>query len=112
MGVERKRLPNRHYSEVFEFEHNGQTYTVGLGYDCDVHGAGSLQLGEVFLDCGKSGTDAQLLARDNAVTLSLWLQHGIPTQGLRHAMTRLRDDTGAGVACALLDRLAAEGLVS
>jgi hypothetical protein len=100
----RSRLPDRRAGEVFEFEHLGHIYTVGLGF----YGYGG-RIGEVFLDCNKSGTPIQTYARDSAVVLSLLLQHGCSLDTIRHAVTRNADGSAAGPIGALLDLLAKRG---
>lgn len=93
----RSRLHNRRFSEVFRFGHLGQIYTVSVGR----YGDG--RIGEVFLDCGKSGTQVQTHARDGAVILSLLLQHGCAIETIRHALTRNPDGSAMGPFGELLD---------
>jgi hypothetical protein len=58
---------------------------------------------EVFLNCAKSGTQAETLARDSAVLLSLALQHGVPIETISHAITRDADGKPSGPIGALVD---------
>jgi hypothetical protein len=99
----RQVLPAKRPHLVFEFEHDGHRYTVGVGSFLDARPA------EVFLNASKSGTMIETYARDGAVLLSLLLQHGCPVDTAQHAITRNRDGSPAGPLGALLDLLAQEG---
>lgn len=102
MSPSREELPHRRSHEVFAFEHLGQVYTVGVGRYADG------RLAELFLNCGKSGTQIQTHARDSAVLLSLLLQRGGSIDEARHALTRNPDNSATGAIGALLDLLAAD----
>ena len=80
--------------------HRNQPLTVTAGFYDD--GA----LGEVFIDTGKSGADLQNIANDAAVVISLALQHGVPIETIRHAVTRCSDGSPASILGAVVDRLA------
>jgi hypothetical protein len=84
--------------ETLQFEHWGQHYVVGLG-----RARPSGPVAEVFLNCAKSGTQAETLARDSAVLLSLALQHGVPIDTISHAITRNADGSPSGPIGALVD---------
>lgn len=94
----RTPLPNRRLHETLSFEFWGQRYVVGLGRE-HINGA----IAEVFLNCAKSGTQAETLARDSAVLLSLALQHGVPIETIGHAITRNSDGSPSGPIGALVD---------
>jgi hypothetical protein len=47
-------------------------------------------------------------ARDSAVVASLVLQHGVPPQTIRHALTRSGDGSASSALGTLLDLLASE----
>ena len=96
----RTPLPNRRLHQTLRFEHWGQKYVVGIGR---AHQAGPIA--EVFLNCAKSGTQAETLARDSAVLLSLALQHGVPIETIGHAITRNSDGSPSGPIGALVDLL-------
>jgi hypothetical protein len=99
----RSVLPARRTHETFDFEHNGRLFTAGLGR---ARPNGPVQ--EVFLNSGKSGTDAETLARDSSVLLSIALQYGVPLQVMAHAVTRNVDGTPSGPIGKLLDLMVAE----
>jgi hypothetical protein len=84
-----------------KFSHWGLSYIVGLG-----RSPGSVDISEVFINCGKSGEQVQTLARDSAVLLSLALQHGAPVGELRNAITRDADGQPSGPIGRLLDIMA------
>ena len=78
----RQILPSRRRAETFTLQFGRQTVTITTGFHADG------ELGEVFINIGKSGTDIASVARDAGVLLSLALQHGIPPDTIRHAVTR------------------------
>lgn len=96
--MNRTVLPQRRPHETIRFEHWGMAYVAGLGR---AHAGGAIQ--EVFINCGKSGTQSETLSRDSAVLLSLALQHGVPIETIRHAITRNADGTPSGPVGALVD---------
>jgi ribonucleoside-diphosphate reductase alpha chain len=88
---------------LVDFEADGFRYTAGLGFFEDG------RLAEVFLNSGKIGTAIETAARDSAVVASLALQHGVPADTIRHALTRNGDGGPSGPLGTLLDMLASEG---
>jgi ribonucleoside-diphosphate reductase alpha chain len=60
-------------------------------------------------DSRKTGGDAEAVARDAAVTLSLGLQHGVSIEAIRHAVTR-NGSSGApaSIIGAVIDAVAGE----
>jgi hypothetical protein len=99
--VTRARLPNRRAHEVVKFAHWGLHYIVGFG-----RASPSAAITEVFLNSGKSGEQAQTLARDSAVLLSVALQHGTPIGELQKAITRDANGEPSGPIGRLLDIMA------
>jgi hypothetical protein len=99
--IERKRLPNRRYSESFRlrFGNRNRTFHVTCGY-YDGH-----KLGEIFINGGKTGQEDEALSRDGAVLISLALQHGVSLEILRDAVTRNQDGTPSTIIGAVLDEL-------
>jgi hypothetical protein len=101
--VARQRLPDRRPHEVRKFSTaEGFTYTAGLGYFADG------RLAEIFLNADKVGTAIETAARDSAVVASLALQHGVPPETIRHALTRNGNGEAGGPLGTLLDLLASE----
>lgn len=98
--MNRRRLPNRRSHETITFFFRGLAYTAGVGRFHD----GSLA--EVFIDCAKGSTPVAADARDAAVTLSIALQHGVPPEAIRAAVTRESDGSTSGIVGAVLDLLA------
>jgi hypothetical protein len=96
--MNRTPLPNRRMHEVVRFSHWGLDYIVGLG-----RSRPTADVTEVFLNCAKSGTQAETLARDSAVLLSLALQYGVPLDAIGHAITRDSDGKPSGPIGALVD---------
>jgi hypothetical protein len=63
---------------------------------------------EVFIDGGKTGQDIQSTARDAAVLLSLALQHGFPSQIIRHAVTCGASEKPTSILGAVIDSIATQ----
>lgn len=99
----RTALPQRRPHETFRMSHWGMTFIVGVGRDDDG------RVREIFINNGRSGTQAETLARDSAVILSVALQYGVPLDALRHAITRDVSGGASGPIGAILDRLAEGG---
>ena len=78
----RRVFPQRRAAETFDLRFWSQNFTVTVGFYADG------TPGEVFIDGCKTGGDVEAVARDAAVTLSLGLQHGVPIESIRHAVTR------------------------
>jgi hypothetical protein len=103
LPVAREQLPNRRERTLVNFiTPDGFRYTAGLGYFEDG------RLAEIFLNAEKIGTAIETAARDSAVVASLALQHGVPPETIRHALTRNGDGSASGALGTLLDLLAAE----
>jgi hypothetical protein len=84
--------------ETVRFTHWDMPYVAGLGRENS-----RAPIVEVFLNCSKSGSQAETLARDSAVLLSLALQHGAPLSTIAHALTRNGDGSPSGPIGALVD---------
>jgi len=95
----RARLPDRRLHDVFEIDHNGIHFVVGVGR------FQSGELAEIFLNASKTGTAAAVNAQDAAIAASLLFQHGCPTETLRRALTPNPDGSAAGPLGAVLDLL-------
>jgi hypothetical protein len=100
--LSRQRLPNRREHRVVSFiTSDGFQYTAGLGYFDDG------RLAEIFLNAEKVGTAIETAARDSAVVA---LQHSVPADTIRHALTRNGNGGASGPLGMLLDLLAAEAM--
>src|SRR5580765_3343085 len=95
----RRVLPQRRAAETFDLRFWNQSFAVTIGRYPDG------TIGEVFIDGGTSGQDVQSTARDAAVVLSLALQHGVPPETIRHAITRIGSGAAASILGAIVDRL-------
>jgi hypothetical protein len=97
----RRRLPQRRFHELLDFEHAGHRYTAGLGY------FETGQLAEIFINVpGRSGSAVEAMARDAAILTSICLQHGASMETIRHALTRNSDGCASGPLGVVLDLLA------
>jgi hypothetical protein len=95
----RRPLPQRRPAETFDLRHWGQNFTVTIGTYADG------RVGEVFVDGAKTGADVQATASDAAVLLSLALQHGVPFETIRHAVTRSPSGAPSSIMGAIIDML-------
>jgi len=95
----RRTLPDRRSSENFALRFWNQDFVVTVGY----YGDGTV--GEIFIDGGKTGQDAQFTARDAAIAVSIGLQHGVPIETLKHALTRPGDGGAASILGAITEKL-------
>ena len=100
-GAQHERLlPQRRRAETFAVNYRNQLVTVTAGF----HPGG--ELGEIFIATGKSGADIEFIARDAAVLPSLTLQHGVPPETIRHAVTRGASEEPASILGAVVDFIA------
>jgi hypothetical protein len=96
----RRILPQRRRAETFTVIHWNQPFVVTAGFFDDG------TPGEVFVDARKTGGDVEAIARDAAVVISLALQHGVPIDAIRHAVTRNGSGAPASILGAVVDALA------
>lgn len=96
---DRAILPNRRAAETFELQHGAQVVAVSIGYDADG------RTGEVFVTGAKIGSAMEAIARDAAVIISIAMQHGVPIDTMRHAITREQDGSPSSIIGAVLDQL-------
>lgn len=94
-------LPQRRAAETFELRHGQQAVTVTTGYYADG------TLGEVFVSAPKAGSSMEAIARDAAVLLSIAIQHRVPLDILRHAITREQDGSASSIIGKVVDVLSA-----
>ncbi len=94
----RQRLPERRASDTFEIRHGNFTYTITTSVDAEG------QLGELFIDSDKSGTELSVMMHDAAIAVSLALQHGCPPEDLAQAFERNETGVPAGLLGLALDR--------
>ncbi len=101
MTSNRAVLPNRRAGENFEMRHGGKNtvFVITTGHYPDG------RVGEVFISGAKAGSEVDAVARDGAILLSLALQHGVPLETMKHAMTREPDGSASTIVGAVVDRL-------
>lgn len=103
---DRKRLPNRRGSEIYDFQTlarpgvNPIPYTATVGYYDDG------TIAEVFLRSGRAGSDLSIQSMETAIAISMALQYGAPVDVLRAAMPRDDRQQPEGPVGMLLDILA------
>jgi ribonucleoside-diphosphate reductase alpha chain len=95
----RQLLPQRRRAETFTVIHWDQPFVVTVGFYADG------TPGEVFIDGCKTGNDIESIARDAGVLLSLALQHGVPPETIRHAVTRGASEEPASILGAVVDSI-------
>ena len=98
----RRALPQRRVAETFELRHGQQIVTITTGYYADG------TLGEVFVASPKVGSEMEAIARDAAVLLSIAIQHRVPLDILRHAVTREQDGSASSIIGKVVDELSRE----
>jgi hypothetical protein len=98
---ERHALPARRRCETFELDYGGlkKSHVITVGYYEDGN------IGEVFINGGKSGEQVEAIARDGAVLLSIALQHGATLDTIKHAITRDGQDAPQSIIGVVVDRL-------
>lgn len=101
----REPLPQRRAAEAFELQHGGKavTFHVTLGYYPDG------RVGEVFISGTKSGTEVEANVRDGAVLVSIALQHHVPLDVMRNAITREANGAASTIIGVVLDLMREEG---
>ena len=97
----RRILPQRRYCETFMLPFGGLKgdHIVTVGYYVEGN------VGEIFINGGKSGEAVEAIARDGAVLLSLALQYGCELDTARHAITRDSQGAPSSIIGAVIDRL-------
>jgi len=100
--MSRERLPDRRQGVAFKIKRFAglrASYHVTMGYFPDG------RLGEVFIATNHAGSDAEALARDVAILMSLCLQHGCPMAIMRDALTRESNGEPSTIAGAVADAI-------
>ena len=100
---ERRRLPNRRFSETFDIE------VAGLRYKATISRFDDGELAEVFISNHKAGNASDVAARDAGILLSFCLQHGVDVATIARALSRNGDGTASGVIAAVLDKITGTG---
>jgi len=95
----RERLPDRRGCETFDLRVGTAQFFVTVGFYADG------EIGEVFVAGAKVGSDMDAVTRDAAILLSLALQHGVPRQVIKGALTREPSGAASSVIGAIVDRL-------
>jgi len=98
---ERHALPARRRCETFELDYGGlkKSHVITVGF----YDEGNI--GEVFINGGKSGEVVEAIARDGAVLLSLAFQHGATLDTIKHAITRDGQDAPQSIIGVVVYRL-------
>jgi hypothetical protein len=96
----RRRLPDRRGLDLYDFWHDGTTYTGGAGWFDDG------RLAEIWLNAQKPNSAIDNQASDAAVLASRLLQSGASIEDIRHSLRSHPDGSAAGPIGALLDLIA------
>jgi hypothetical protein len=111
--VIRQRLANRRALETIAIEHEGQRYKVGLGRELvcvDRNRLGPVV--EVWLNAQKVNSQADVLASDGAILMSMLIQYGCPAAEIVKSMKRNSDGSPSsplGRAAAFLAQATQQG---
>ena len=92
----RHRLASRRAHETIAIEHEGQRYKIGLGREVvciEREKVGPIV--EVFLNAQKVNTQADTLASDGAILMSMLIQYGCPPDQIVKSMKHNSDGTPA-----------------
>lgn len=100
--MQRRALPQRRHCETFNLDFRGAPFEVSVGF----YDRAGTEPGEIFISGPKSGADFEGVCRDSAILLSLAIQHGVPLDVIRGAVTRNEDNSPATIVGAIVDRLA------
>lgn len=98
----REVLPWRRPSQSFDLSHGGLHFAVQVGYYDDG------RPGEIFISSPKTGSMAEINARDAAVLASIALQRGADPEKTLHALTHDTDGSPEGVVGKVLEILVDE----
>ena len=96
----RERLPNRRVNETRSLQSEGLPYTATVSRFEDG------RLAEIFITNHKSGSAADVNARDAAIACSIALQHGADADVIRKALCRDARGKASGPLGVVLDLLA------
>lgn len=103
--TERRRLPNRRRSETFEFERDGSTFRITVGY------FPNNEVGEIFVNGDRAHSMLDVMISDSAILASLALQWGASLQEITHALKRDNQGRAASPIGAALDRIAKPAVI-
>jgi hypothetical protein len=98
--TERRRLPNRRRSETFDFIAQGMKFTATFSRGDN----GSVQ--EIFLTNHRASSQAGINASDAALVASIALQHSVPFDTIRKALSRDSQGRGSGPLAVAMDAIA------
>ena len=98
--TERRPLPNRRRSELFDFESMGLRFTASISRYPDG------QIAELFCDNHKAGSSIGTLVRDSAIIFSFAVQHGADPEAIRRALCRDSSGRALGPIGEALDIIA------
>lgn len=105
--TERRILPMRRPTFTFDvFDAAGRTdLTVSFSTFEPVGTPPPWTVAEIFICSRKIGSEAEAIARDAAILLSLAVQYGCPLDTIRHALTRNADGTPQSLMGRVVDRV-------
>jgi len=100
MSAARQRLPNRRFTESFDFIAQNMKFTASFSRGDD----GSVL--EIFLRNHKADSMAGVNASDASVLWSIARQYGVPFDVLQKSLMRNSDGSGSGPLAVALDLIA------
>jgi hypothetical protein len=93
----RERLASRRESETIGF------WCAGFNYTATISRFADNSICEIFINSEKCGSDADTNARGSAMVCSIALQHGLPLDTIKHALTRDARGAASGPLAVALD---------
>lgn len=106
----RRKLPDRRPNLTFKLAHRTTSGAVHhFHVTAGLYDYRSTDVGEVFVNtAGKAGNEADVMAADAAVAISLALQYGCPLEVISAAMKRNPDGSPMGLLSRVLDSVAVQ----
>jgi ribonucleoside-diphosphate reductase alpha chain len=102
MTAPRLRLPNRRAATTFNIDAAGLRFVATVGrFD-------NGEIAEIFIGSNRTGSAADSLARDAAITFSIAVQHGADPETIRRALCRDGQGLAMGPLGVVLDKLVAQ----
>lgn len=96
-------LPARRHAETFNMTFGGQNQPFAI--TCGYYDDEGKDLGEVFIDGPKEGSEMRSITHDSAVLVSIALQYGVPLATMRDALSRDKNGAPLTIIGAVLDKI-------
>lgn len=95
----REELPGRRGAISFELWHAGNRFSASAGFYADG------RLAEIFVHHEKDSSPLDISTSEQAILVSIALQHGVPLDAIRSSLRREEGGAPAGPVLAVLDEV-------